>query len=592
MKPKPVLLSKDGRQKKVYSRTLFLMHKSPKTDERPIGMIRLVDQDDAPKSRYYKKERKNRNRRSRASRDEDPVTVEKVAAEEKMHLESLLNYVAFNGKDKRTFHNVESPPPPPAVGRNNNDSSGNISTSNEEAYAEKVFHYPKPQFLHGRAVLSPYAPFFYETSNVVPPEVAPKRTELQAETDEGNNNTQNLDVSSPPSPPSSTGDNKTVEESPKEKEEQMKEEKAEEQNEEEVTNDTNQQEGHNSAKEEDNTNNTATMTSPCTATTPTTTTTKTGEEENMEMPEPSATTTTAARTAGLNAKAVPFQPVDLPSITRNGVPPTPPALGGGQPQHGAMPWGGPPPSGLHNTSTGLPPTSNDMSSMMGIGCMGPGAAGMPYPPPFPQSSTMGMSMADLMWMMYPWGMMQPPPPPGPPPKKKDSGAKNQVYGPKDSEYNRRTKHEWKDNWQAMHNTNGGRPLGSGTSSIAQGYKKNGSVHNSASAVPEKKYNNNSWSLSKVIGGRAQGTGAVGIPLNNNNSSSNNNNINNTDNAAGAHNNGGGKAHHYGKNNHAAPYGQPQYGAKKMWHASNNVWSYHHSTNTPTQPRRMYGVKVA
>lgn len=94
--PKPT--SSSHPQKCIYSRSLLLRNK-PQVAARPPGLAfpKVIHEDQAP--RIYAKGRRNR-KKSRAEEKEEP-TEEKT--DDKKQLEYLLNYVAFNRKD-RAYH--------------------------------------------------------------------------------------------------------------------------------------------------------------------------------------------------------------------------------------------------------------------------------------------------------------------------------------------------------------------------------------------------------------------------------------------------------------------------------------------------------
>eukprot|EP00397_Hematodinium_sp_SG-2012_P002330 GEMP01002336.1.p1 GENE.GEMP01002336.1~~GEMP01002336.1.p1 ORF type:complete len:688 (-),score=161.21 GEMP01002336.1:1395-3458(-) len=134
--PKPVRgLPRSVPQKHVYNRN-FLLQRKPACGgadgPRPLELMKLVSEDEAPHL-FVKPEKKGRGSRRQRARDDDANIVAKAVAEDKMHLESLLNYVAFNRKEQRNFLPEGAPPPPPAPAANiPAPETQRISTENME----------------------------------------------------------------------------------------------------------------------------------------------------------------------------------------------------------------------------------------------------------------------------------------------------------------------------------------------------------------------------------------------------------------------------------------------------------------------------
>lgn len=124
-----------GSSEFVYSRSMMLQGRNSHTrsGDVPVTLPKLVTEEEAPKvfDAHHKRNRVNRRRTARE--EEDAVVVAKAASEEKMHAEALLNYIAFNRKDRRNFlPDSAAPPHNPSLPNAQRISTESMERANKE----------------------------------------------------------------------------------------------------------------------------------------------------------------------------------------------------------------------------------------------------------------------------------------------------------------------------------------------------------------------------------------------------------------------------------------------------------------------------
>jgi len=121
--PFPDILPKKHRHDR--SKLLQFRPASKGTPPPEMATIGLIDQATAPHLFVTKKRGKGEGRGSdvaapKTDENKPPVFEGKLPPQDMLHLESLLNYMAFNRKSHRIFHPLQPPPPPSAPPPPNN----------------------------------------------------------------------------------------------------------------------------------------------------------------------------------------------------------------------------------------------------------------------------------------------------------------------------------------------------------------------------------------------------------------------------------------------------------------------------------------